>query len=676
MQRNPVLLGELHRSDLQHLGAEARHLEHLLEGDAVELARRGHQVRVGGVDAVDVRVDLADVGFERRRDGDRGGVRAAAAERRDVALVVDALEAGDHRDGAGVEHRVDARAVDALDARARVRRVGAHAHLRAGEGARLVTELVDRHREQRDGLLLAGRDQRVVLARIGIARRRRRSRARPARRSRPTSPTPRRRRGCPAARSRPRASRRAGSARRWRRWCRRTSGRSRPRRSLPPTSSSRARSARARASRSGPRATTSISRCVSGSAAPRAMRTSMRSSGSALRKAIGPLDRHHPARIEEVQEARGLQLAPRSRGGRSPRGRAAGRRGTRWRSRRSGSRPIPRRRRGLPPVPSPTPSCPRRADPRARSRAPTARVSGTASIATPRRRAASRVSRLLRERKRKRAPLRDAARRAQRLARLGELGRHLARQQARATAARRHADRPRSRAATRRASPPRRRADPARAVRRTIPVSTSPVPPLPSAGPPVGFSATRPSGAAITVAAPFRITTRAGLRRDAPRRADAVAVDLRRRDTEQPRRFSRVRRQDRGGPARLQRGERSPCEREEPVGVEHQRARAAHGEVARELLHLGVATDAGTEARSRRVRARARAAARARPPRNRRRRCRRRAPSSSRCTSLRGSRCSSPGHAIVTSPAPLRAAPSAASAAAPVLPRDPATTSA
>ena len=57
-----------------------------------------HDARIGGVDAVDVAADLAVLGAERRRERDRGRVRAAAAERRDLALVRHALEAGDDHD--------------------------------------------------------------------------------------------------------------------------------------------------------------------------------------------------------------------------------------------------------------------------------------------------------------------------------------------------------------------------------------------------------------------------------------------------------------------------------------------------------------------------------------------------------------------------------------------------
>ena len=51
-----------------------------------EAARLGHDARVGGVDAVDVGVDLALVGLQRRGERHRRGVGAAAAERGDVAV--------------------------------------------------------------------------------------------------------------------------------------------------------------------------------------------------------------------------------------------------------------------------------------------------------------------------------------------------------------------------------------------------------------------------------------------------------------------------------------------------------------------------------------------------------------------------------------------------------------
>jgi hypothetical protein len=120
-----VLAGELHRADLQHLAALAGHLQHLLEADRGQAARLGHDARVGGVDAVHVGVDQALVGLQRRGHGHRRGVAAAAAQRGDVALRVDALEAGDDDHLAGGQVGAHAGVVDARDARLGEGAVGA-----------------------------------------------------------------------------------------------------------------------------------------------------------------------------------------------------------------------------------------------------------------------------------------------------------------------------------------------------------------------------------------------------------------------------------------------------------------------------------------------------------------------------------------------------------------------
>ena len=96
-----------------------------------------------------------------------GGVRAAAAERGDVAVLVDALEAGDDRDLARLERAVDRARVDVLDARARERAVGEDPDLVAEQRPRLAALGVDREREQADRDLLAGRRDHVELALVG-----------------------------------------------------------------------------------------------------------------------------------------------------------------------------------------------------------------------------------------------------------------------------------------------------------------------------------------------------------------------------------------------------------------------------------------------------------------------------------------------------------------------------
>ena len=59
--------GEFDRAHLQNLGAERSHFEHFLEGDAVEPTRLRHDPRIGRIDAVDIGIDVAAIGIERRR---------------------------------------------------------------------------------------------------------------------------------------------------------------------------------------------------------------------------------------------------------------------------------------------------------------------------------------------------------------------------------------------------------------------------------------------------------------------------------------------------------------------------------------------------------------------------------------------------------------------------------
>ena len=137
----------------------------------VELARFRHDAGVGRVDAVDVAVDLADVGVEGGGERDGRRVGAAATQRGDVAgVAVESLEARDDDDRALVERFTQADRRDVDDAGGAVRGIRDHARLAAGERARLEAHRVDRHRQQRHGDALAAREQHVELARGGDRR--------------------------------------------------------------------------------------------------------------------------------------------------------------------------------------------------------------------------------------------------------------------------------------------------------------------------------------------------------------------------------------------------------------------------------------------------------------------------------------------------------------------------
>ena len=162
------------RARLEHFGAHAGEFEHLFVGDRLELARLGDDPGVGGVDPVDVGVDVAAIGLDRGGDSDRAGVRAAAAERGHPALVGQALKAGDHRDLAAL-HRGDQRlGGNVVDPRLGVGTDGADGQLPAEPRARLAAQGLQGQREQARGDLLAAGDDHVVFGgieqRVGLAR--------------------------------------------------------------------------------------------------------------------------------------------------------------------------------------------------------------------------------------------------------------------------------------------------------------------------------------------------------------------------------------------------------------------------------------------------------------------------------------------------------------------------
>ena len=158
------LAGELHCAALEHPGAGAGELQHVVVADGIELLGARGDARVGRVDAVHIGVDLADVGVDAPGDGHGRGVGATAAQRGDVAVGVDALEPGDHGDGAVVQRVQDALVVHLDDAGLIVGAVGLDARLAAGEADGLVAQSLDGHGQKRHGDLLAGGQQPVQLA--------------------------------------------------------------------------------------------------------------------------------------------------------------------------------------------------------------------------------------------------------------------------------------------------------------------------------------------------------------------------------------------------------------------------------------------------------------------------------------------------------------------------------
>jgi hypothetical protein len=157
-------VGELDRSQGEHVRPGAGHLEHLVEVDLGQLAGLGNDPRVGGEHAGHVGVDLTRIGVERLGERRRRQVGGAAAHRGDLLVGGDPLEPGDHAHlalGQGGAHPV---ALDLEDLGLAVRRVGDDPDLAPGEADRVDAAIVERHRHECRGDALTGGEQHVHLA--------------------------------------------------------------------------------------------------------------------------------------------------------------------------------------------------------------------------------------------------------------------------------------------------------------------------------------------------------------------------------------------------------------------------------------------------------------------------------------------------------------------------------
>jgi hypothetical protein len=158
-----VVSGEFDGAQSKHPAPGCGDLEHLLERDAMQLAGRRHDARVGGEHPGDVGVDLAPVRPEGRCQCHRRRVGAASAERRDVASRGNTLETRHHRHRARRQGLTDAFAPHLDDAGFGVEVVGDDAGLAAGERRRRYVPLGECHADQCHRDALAGGPQHVHL---------------------------------------------------------------------------------------------------------------------------------------------------------------------------------------------------------------------------------------------------------------------------------------------------------------------------------------------------------------------------------------------------------------------------------------------------------------------------------------------------------------------------------
>ncbi|CAH0327131.1 hypothetical protein SRABI128_05795 [Microbacterium sp. Bi128] len=168
MDRNTEPAGVFNTPQVQYLAAGGGELKHFLAREDLDLPRRRDNPGVRGVDAVDVRVYLANIGFERSGQGDRCEIRAAAAERgHPVPFLRPALESCDDGDLATGQTTADAVRPDIGDVCLAVDVVGNEAGRTARKCAGQLAEIRQGNRQKGRGHKLADAQQGVKVHRQG-----------------------------------------------------------------------------------------------------------------------------------------------------------------------------------------------------------------------------------------------------------------------------------------------------------------------------------------------------------------------------------------------------------------------------------------------------------------------------------------------------------------------------
>ena len=154
---------QLHAAVMQHARSAAGQQKHIIIGDAAVFHGIGMQTRVAVIDAVDIRINAAEIGVQEGRQRDRRRIGTAAAERRNIPGGVHALKARCQHDAPGPQLPLDAVAAQAQHPGAAVAAVRLQAHLPAAQAHGRDAEARQRQRAQADGDLLARGQQAVRL---------------------------------------------------------------------------------------------------------------------------------------------------------------------------------------------------------------------------------------------------------------------------------------------------------------------------------------------------------------------------------------------------------------------------------------------------------------------------------------------------------------------------------
>jgi len=163
VQIDRVFFCYFHRPRVEHLRPQRGELEHLVEGDVLQLSRPGAFVRVAGVHTGHIAVDLAWT-TALRRDGNRRGVGPSPAKRCKIPVRGYPLETGDDDDAPHFELPLQLVQVQVHDPG--VAEIAGRGHLKLERvvGERRNSKVAQRHRQKGGGHLLSRCEEHVQLA--------------------------------------------------------------------------------------------------------------------------------------------------------------------------------------------------------------------------------------------------------------------------------------------------------------------------------------------------------------------------------------------------------------------------------------------------------------------------------------------------------------------------------
>ena len=163
-QINVVLFCHLNRTVVQNLCAQRRQFQHFIKCDFLQLARIGYHTRICGIYTVYIGINLTQICAQRRRNGNRCRIRAAAPQRCDALMAVHTLKSCDNNNPMPIQQTANALRLHTMNAGCAVFQTRLNAGLPAGQTRGMIAQLFNRHREQRHRDLFACAEQHIHLS--------------------------------------------------------------------------------------------------------------------------------------------------------------------------------------------------------------------------------------------------------------------------------------------------------------------------------------------------------------------------------------------------------------------------------------------------------------------------------------------------------------------------------